>query len=632
MTFTRLADSLFSSNKRELYVWSGLFYLFSNVAFIVLVSRYLEFVFPFETNLAKIYAPVTLIGQTFLFFVAFYLVTAALILLTGSNKLVKGAAVLASSTFIIYLIVDFAVYSQYRFHLNKIVIDLLVGGGKEIFDFSTSTLLYIGQIILSALILQLFTAWISWKVVLWSKPVKRYIFIPYITVSLICLTTFNAINAWADVNFERSVTRFTRHIPLFYPLTAKGFFQDYGLADASDIRNSHEYIIRKNIKGQVKYPASPLSFSENGSDMNLLIIVLDSFRFDMLTDRITPHIYTFTKEHNTLNFKKHFSGGNSTRNGIFSLFYGLPGTYWNLMYEEQVGPLLMSEVLRRNYQTGIFASATLTRPPFDRTVFTDIPNLRSETDGNNVWERDEIAVSDWLEWIEKADKSKPFFGFIFLDSAHGYVFPPDYSADFGEIFEKGMLEKIDYHKLNNDTDPAPFRNRYKTSVHYADSLVGKVLDDLKAKDLTQRTVIVITGDHGQEFNENKQNFWGHGSNFTKYQTQVPLVISWPGKKEQTYTHLSTHFDVSATLIIDPLAVLTKIPPFTSGQSLFNVSNRDWFVSGGFSKTAIVEQDRITVSYETGTYEIFDKTNKELKSAKLRPEILEKVFKELSKFN
>ena len=75
MTFSKLADYFFSSQKRELYAWSGLFYLFSNAAFIVLVSRYLEFVFPFETILAKIYVPVTLIGQTFLFFVAFYLLT-----------------------------------------------------------------------------------------------------------------------------------------------------------------------------------------------------------------------------------------------------------------------------------------------------------------------------------------------------------------------------------------------------------------------------------------------------------------------------------------------------------------------------------------------------------------------------
>ncbi len=627
MRFSTLTDCLFSSRKRELYAWSGLFYLFSSVAFVVLVSRYLEFVIPFETILAKFYVPITLIGQTFLFFVVFYLVTVALILFTGSKILVKGVGVLASSAFIIYLVVDFAVYSQYRFHLNKIVIDLLVGGGKDIFNFSTSTLLYVGQIIVLALILQLFTAWISWKVVFWPKPAKRHIFIPYITVSLVCLTAFNAINAWADVNFEKSVTRFARHIPLFYPLTAKHFFQDYGFADASDLKNKQEYRIQKNIKGQVNYPASPLSFSENSSDMNLLFIVLDSYRFDMLTDRITPHIYTFKKEHNTLNFKNHFSGGNGTRMGIFSLFYGLPGTYWNLMYDEQVGPLLISEVLRRNYKTGIFASATLSRPPFDRTVFAEIPNLRLGSDGNSVWERDAIAVSDWLEWVEKTDKSKPFFGFVFLDSAHGYDYPPDYSADLGDV-----LEKVDYHELDNNTDPVPFRNRYKTSVHYADSLVGKILDDLKAKDLMQSTVVVITGDHGQEFNENKQNFWGHGSNFTKYQIQVPLVISWPGKKEQTYTHLSTHFDVSATLMNDLFLCKNDPSDFTSGQSLFNVSDRDWFVSGGFSKTAIVEQDRITVSYETGTYEIFDKTNKELKSAKLRPNVLEKVFKELSKFN
>jgi len=58
--------------------------------------------------------------------------------------------------------------------------------------------------------------------------------------------------------------------------------------------------------------------------------------------------------------------------------------------------------------------------------------------------------------------------------------------------------------------------------------------------------------------------------------------------------------------------------FTSGQSLFDETQREWFISGGFSKTAIVEQDRITVSYTTGTYEIFDKSYNEQTSAMLRP--------------
>jgi hypothetical protein len=50
------------------------------------------------------------------------------------------------------------------------------------------------------------------------------------------------------------------------------------------------------------------------------------------------------------------------------------------------------------------------------------------------------------------------------------------------------------------------------------------LDLLDKYDIDDNTIVIITADHGQEFNENKLNFWGHNGNFTKYQTQVPLII------------------------------------------------------------------------------------------------------------
>ena len=143
-------------------------------------------------------------------------------------------------------------------------------------------------------------------------------------------------------------------------------------------------------------------------------------------------------------------------------------------------------------------------------MFNEIPSLRSFSRGDTAWERDINAVSEWLEWLDKADRNKPFFGFIFLDSAHNYTFPPGYTANIGE-----MAKSVDYHTLNNEKDPTPIKNRFKTSLHFTDSLIGKVLEDLQNRSLVQKTIIIITGDHGQEFNENRHNFWGHGSNFNQ---------------------------------------------------------------------------------------------------------------------
>ena len=53
--------------------------------------------------------------------------------------------------------------------------------------------------------------------------------------------------------------------------------------------------------------------------------------------------------------------------------------------------------------------------------------------------------------------------------------------------------------------PTQIRQRalYLTAIHYVDSLVGQVLADLDRRALADRTVVVVTSDHGMEFDENQ---------------------------------------------------------------------------------------------------------------------------------
>ncbi len=100
----------------------------------------------------------------------------------------------------------------------------------------------------------------------------------------------------------------------------------------------------------------------------------------------------------------------------------------------------------------------------------------------------------------------------------GYDFPTDFEPKY-----EPMFKEVNYLKLNIDTDPTPFFNRYKTSVRYVDSMATKVLDKLKKSGDLENTLVIITCDHGQEINDNKFNFWGHNSNFTDAQVNVPFA-------------------------------------------------------------------------------------------------------------
>ena len=96
--------------------------------------------------------------------------------------------------------------------------------------------------------------------------------------------------------------------------------------------------------------------------------------------------------------------------------------------------------------------------------------------------------------IREPDNGKPFFAFLFLDAPHGFAVPEGYPSPF-----QPMLKEINYLTLGEKTDRDAFFNRYKNSVHFNDSLIKELLDSLRDTGQLDNTIVMITGDHGQEF-------------------------------------------------------------------------------------------------------------------------------------
>lgn len=618
--------TIFGRRSREFFeTWA--FFVLSQMIYLLIMLRYLSEAFPLDSGLAKAYLPLALLGHSASFAILLFLSSWLLVLLRLPRKLLFWLRVLVGFVVSLLLVIDVSIYEQYRFHLNKILIDLLINGRGDVFSFTLSTWLYIWGVVTALLALQVILSWLVTRTFIQSLLRHRRIYLLYTLIMIGSILASNVIHAWADADYDRSIIRLTRHLPLYKPLTAKRFLYSKGWVESKENRDDLEFKVKAARGGQIRYPVKPLVYADPAPQpLNALLIALDCLRFDMVNEQTTPQIRRFAQRHPVQEFTRHISGGNGTRVGVFSLFYGIPGTYWDLMYQEQRGPLLMDEFIKRDYQMGIFASARLSSPPFDRTVFSGVKNLRLESEGSSAWQRDEDSLADYLQWQDQKDPAKPFFSFLFLDAIHSYDFPPDYDGGYGV-----QTTGLDYHALNNDTDPTPVFNRYKTSVHYIDGLVGKILDDLERRDLLKNTVVMITGDHGQEINDTGLNYWGHGSSFTRYQVQVPLLVWWPGEDAAVHPQATSHFDISTTLLQRIFGVTNDPRDFSSGQSLFNPKERDFFLSGGFSKTAVIEKDRITVSYPTGTYEIYDPENRMLPDARLRPEVMRRVFDELSRF-
>ncbi len=68
---------------------------------------------------------------------------------------------------------------------------------------------------------------------------------------------------------------------------------------------------------------------------------------------------------------------------------------------------------------------------------------------------------------------------------------------------------------------------YHASVSYMDAQLGRVLGEIEALGLRERTVVILWGDHGWYLGEH--GAWCKHTNY-EYATRAPLVISVPGQK------------------------------------------------------------------------------------------------------
>jgi len=87
---------------------------------------------------------------------------------------------------------------------------------------------------------------------------------------------------------------------------------------------------------------------------------------------------------------------------------------------------------------------------------------------------------------------------------------------------------------------------YDGEIAYTDQHVGRLLDHLKAGGELARTVVVVTGDHGEGFGEHDIKL--HGYHLYAPQTKVPFVIRVPGLAGRRSTTPAGHADLLPTLV------------------------------------------------------------------------------------
>lgn len=93
---------------------------------------------------------------------------------------------------------------------------------------------------------------------------------------------------------------------------------------------------------------------------------------------------------------------------------------------------------------------------------------------------------------------------------------------------------LDVHQYVSDEASGIFGTTYSdiydNAILWTDTLIGNLIDELDQRGVRDRTIIVLSSDHGEAFGEHEKD--GHAYDVYGEVTEVPFVISLPFRLEQ----------------------------------------------------------------------------------------------------
>lgn len=241
---------------------------------------------------------------------------------------------------------------------------------------------------------------------------------------------------------------------------------------------------------------------------NLVLLSVDSLRADHLssygaTTVRTPHMDRLASE--GVLYENVSTVAPTTLPSHASLFTGLTplahGVHDNVgFYLDDRYTTLAEHLKSQGYDTAAFIGAFVLDSRFglDRgfDLYDDVVEREEEdvASGFVVQRRGAEVLENALAWIgTRREKAPPFFAFLHFYEPHTPYEPPE---------------------------------GYRGEVAYVDSLVGRLLSFLDERRLTERTLLVLTADHGESLGEHGEET--HGLFLYQSTLRIPLLLRYPG--------------------------------------------------------------------------------------------------------
>jgi len=273
------------------------------------------------------------------------------------------------------------------------------------------------------------------------------------------------------------------------------------------------------LTGSAWPAANPQAKATPSQHTNIVLITLDTTRADRMgflgsTRGLTPNLDAVARQ--AVVFSRAYAQVPLTTPSHAAI---LSGTYPQFNQVNYMGdaisktlPFLPDILHRHGYRTAAFVGALVLDPKklapgFDRGFDLYDAGFHRRRPGEDTYHaqerRGEEVVNRAIAWLRKRPPG-PFFLWIHLYDPHDPYDPPE-----------------------------PYRTRYEAApydgeIAYADSVVGKLLAELRTRDLFSGALIAVMADHGEAFGEHGENH--HGIFLYNETIHVPLLFKLPGQQ------------------------------------------------------------------------------------------------------
>lgn len=324
-------------------------------------------------------------------------------------------------------------------------------------------------------------------------------------------------------------------------------------------------------------PLSGISVS-SFKDRNLVVIVVDSLRADHLgcygyDKATTPFIDSLATD--GLLFERASSNSSYITQSLSALFSGRLPTSGGTVGLFESHPLDETSTLpqwfaRAGYYTGIVSNQPLVRGKGFTKGFEDLQIGSLD----NPWSGYEVSKRA-LDFTNDAADDKFMLYLHYLDPHQPYTPLDEFYERLGGGAAAEPLDMLAFRKdykaaieaIKGPENPAvqELLRRYDAEIAYTDECIERFVKGLEQQGKLDRTTIVITSNHGEEFLEH--GYVGHAWTLFDEVLHVPLIVWAPGAVEPGRIRSR----VSLADLLPTLLTLFEIPAEVAGldgESLF----------------------------------------------------------------